>query len=78
MKCTRCRAKAEVHLRQHRTAFCRTCFVPFFQRQVERAIHREKMFTADESVPGSSNPFVRALLDALVDRSALLERPAGP
>jgi len=50
MTCTRCRAKAEVHLRQHRAAFCRACFVPFFQRQVERVIHRERMFALDEQI----------------------------
>jgi uncharacterized protein (TIGR00269 family) len=50
MKCTRCREHAEVHLRQHNSAFCRRCYVIFFQRQVERAIHKERMFTLDEEV----------------------------
>jgi uncharacterized protein (TIGR00269 family) len=50
MKCTRCRAKAEVQIRQHNSAFCRACFVFVFQRQVERAIEREHMFTRDEEV----------------------------
>jgi len=50
MKCTRCRERAEVHLRQHNSAFCRRCYVIFFQRQVERAIHKERMFTLDEEV----------------------------
>lgn len=50
MKCKRCRAKAEVQVRQHNAAFCRPCFVFFFQRQVERAIEKEHMFTRDEEV----------------------------
>jgi uncharacterized protein (TIGR00269 family) len=50
MKCKRCRGTAEVHIRQHNAAFCRTCFVFFFQRQVQRAIEKEKMWTRDEEV----------------------------
>jgi len=50
MKCKRCREKAEVQLRQHNAAFCRPCFILFFQRQVQRAIDREKMFTREEPV----------------------------
>ncbi len=50
MKCTRCRTRAEVHLRQHNSAFCRACYLIFFQRQVERAVHKEHMFTPDEEV----------------------------
>ena len=50
MKCTRCKAPAEVQLRQHNSNFCRACFVFFFQRQVERAIEKEQMFTLEEPV----------------------------
>jgi tRNA-5-methyluridine54 2-sulfurtransferase len=50
MKCTRCRAKAEVHLRAHNAGFCRPCYLVYFRRQVERAIHAEKMCTPDEHV----------------------------
>jgi len=50
MKCKRCQSKAEVHLRQHNSAFCRSCFVFFLQRQVQRAIEKERMFTRDEEV----------------------------
>lgn len=50
MKCTRCKAPAEVQLRQHNAGFCRACFIFYFQRQVERAIEKERMFTADEAV----------------------------
>ena len=50
MKCKRCQGKAEVHLRQHNSAFCRGCFIFFLQRQVERAIEKQRMFTRDEEV----------------------------
>lgn len=50
MKCTRCRARAEVHLRQHNAGFCRSCFVFYVQRQVERAVAKEGMFSRGEPV----------------------------
>ena len=50
MKCTRCKAPAEVQLRQHNAGFCRACFIFYFQRQVERAIEKERMFSHDEAV----------------------------
>ena len=50
MKCTRCKAPAQVQLRAHNTNFCRDCFLFFFERQVERAIEKERMFTRDEAV----------------------------
>jgi tRNA-5-methyluridine54 2-sulfurtransferase len=69
MKCTRCRARAEVQLRAHNAAFCRPCFVFFFQRQVERAIESERMFTRSErllvAVSGGKDSL--ALWDVLAD-----------
>jgi uncharacterized protein (TIGR00269 family) len=50
MKCTRCRVRAEVHLRAHNSAFCRPCFVFFFERQVDRAITKNRMLTRDDRV----------------------------
>lgn len=50
MKCTRCRERAVVQLRQHHSNFCRPCFLLFFERQVERAIRRERMFGPDDEV----------------------------
>jgi tRNA-5-methyluridine54 2-sulfurtransferase len=50
MKCKRCRGKAEVEIRQHNAAFCRSCFVFHFQRQVQRAIEKDRMLGADEPV----------------------------
>ncbi len=50
MKCRRCEAKATVQLRSHNSAFCKTCFLFFFQRNVERTIERERMFTRRDRV----------------------------
>ncbi len=50
MKCVRCRARAEVALRAHNSAFCRPCYLRFFRRQVERAIAAERMFTPSERI----------------------------
>jgi uncharacterized protein (TIGR00269 family) len=68
VKCKRCAEKATVQLRSHNTAFCKTCFIFFFQRSVERAVTREHMFTRDErvlvAVSGGKDSL--ALWDALV------------
>lgn len=69
MKCKRCREKAIVQLRSHNTAFCKPCFVFFFQRSVERAVTREHMFEKHErvlvAVSGGKDSL--ALWDALVE-----------
>jgi len=44
VKCTRCKAKAEVHLRAHNAGFCRPCYLEYFRRHVERAVKHERMF----------------------------------
>jgi tRNA-5-methyluridine54 2-sulfurtransferase len=49
-KCKRCPGRAEVYLRHHNTAFCRGCFVFYLQRQVERAILKERMFDLEQPV----------------------------
>lgn len=68
MKCTRCKGRAEIKLRQHNASFCRDCFVPFLQRQVERSIEKHEMFTRDEeilvAVSGGKDSFT--LWDVLV------------
>ena len=50
MKCTRCKGPAEVELRQHNSGFCRSCFIFYFRRQVERAIAKEQMCSPEEAV----------------------------
>ncbi len=68
MKCSRCGGRAEIKLRQHNASFCRDCFVPFLQRQVERSIEKHDMFTRDEevlvAVSGGKDSF--ALWDILI------------
>jgi len=50
MKCTRCRGKAEVNLPQHNAAFCRSCYVFYFQRRVEQAVKKQHMFTREDKI----------------------------
>ncbi len=50
MKCKRCQGRAEVQLRAHNAAFCRPCFLFFFERQVERTIRKDRMLAAGQSV----------------------------
>lgn len=50
MKCTRCRKPAEVKLRAHNSAFCRSCYLIFFRRRVVRIIEKQKMFDRDARV----------------------------
>jgi uncharacterized protein (TIGR00269 family) len=69
VKCKRCAEKATVQLRSHNSAFCKPCFLFFFQRTVERAITRERMFTKEDrvlvAVSGGKDSL--ALWDALVE-----------
>ena len=68
MKCTRCKEPAEVKLRAHNSAFCRACFLFFFQRRVVRAIEHEHMFdrTSRILVAVSGGKDSLALWDVLV------------
>ena len=50
MRCQRCKGDATIEVRRHHTAFCNEHFIEFFDRQVERAIDGEHMFTRDERV----------------------------
>lgn len=50
MKCSRCKAPAQVALPSHHSGFCPECFKLFFSRQVEKAIRKHKMFTKDDPV----------------------------
>jgi len=76
MKCKRCRGKAEVQIRHHNSAFCRACFIFYFQRQVQRAVEKEHMFTPEEEVlvAVSGGKDSLALWDVLI---ALGYRAAG-
>ncbi|WP_045216676.1 ATP-binding protein [Desulfonatronovibrio magnus] len=50
MKCTRCKEKAVVALPSHNAGFCPPCYLKFFQRQVEKAIKAQKLFTFDDKI----------------------------
>jgi uncharacterized protein (TIGR00269 family) len=69
MKCKRCRCRAEVQIRHHNAAFCRSCFLLVFQRQVQRAIDKHHMFTPDEEllVAVSGGKDSLALWDTLIE-----------
>ncbi|MFQ5667271.1 MAG: ATP-binding protein [Candidatus Binatia bacterium] len=69
MKCKRCQAKAEVQIRHHNSAFCRSCYLFVFQRQVQRAIEHEQMFSPEEEilVAVSGGKDSLALWDVLVE-----------
>lgn len=68
MRCTRCRERAQVHLRAHNAGFCKPCFLLVFRRQVERTIAKHKMFTPEEQllVAVSGGKDSLALWDVLV------------
>jgi len=50
MRCQKCKGTATVELRRHHTAFCNAHFIEFFDRQVLRAIERERMFTREDRI----------------------------
>lgn len=70
MKCVRCRERAELALRSHNAAFCRSCFLVYFTRQIDRTIRRDNMFTPDErilvAVSGGKDSL--ALWDVLIEQ----------
>lgn len=50
MKCRRCGRKAVLELKSHNTAFCKDCFLFFFERQVKRSIDRYRMFSKKDRI----------------------------
>jgi tRNA-5-methyluridine54 2-sulfurtransferase len=50
MRCRKCPHKAVLAIPRHSTAFCPACLTEFVIRQIERAIHEEKMFTKTDRV----------------------------
>jgi tRNA-5-methyluridine54 2-sulfurtransferase len=50
MKCTRCKALAEVQLPSHHSGFCRACYFIFFRNQVSRAIDKQGLMTREDKV----------------------------
>lgn len=50
MLCRVCRNKATVEVRQHNTAYCNSCFVNYFLKQVQRNIQAQKMFSPQDRI----------------------------
>lgn len=50
MKCSRCKGLAEVALPSHHAGFCRTCFLEYFSRQVDRAVRGHRMFGREDRI----------------------------
>lgn len=50
MKCKVCKAEAVVALRSHNAAFCATCYLAFFARQVARGIESQDLFTHEDRI----------------------------
>ncbi len=67
MRCQKCKGTATVEIRRHHAAFCNDHFIEFFDRQVERAIEHERMFTREDRilVPVSGGKDSLALWDVL-------------
>ncbi|MDR7401432.1 MAG: ATP-binding protein [Armatimonadota bacterium] len=50
LRCDRCGEPAAVDVRRHRTTLCGPHFVEWFERQVQRAVTSERMFTPQDRV----------------------------
>ncbi|MDE5682384.1 MAG: tRNA 2-thiocytidine biosynthesis TtcA family protein, partial [Mailhella sp.] len=50
MKCTRCKAPAIIDLPSHNAAFCRSCFIQFFEKQVQKGIEQHNLLEKNEKV----------------------------
>ena len=50
MKCRKCAGVAVINMRQHKLALCADHFVEWVPAQVEKTIHKYKMFTQDDRV----------------------------
>lgn len=50
MRCSKCRGRASMELRRHHAAYCKTDYLEFFDQQVERAIHKQRMFQPGDRI----------------------------
>ena len=50
MRCRICGAPAVINMRQHKLSLCAEHYPPWLIRQTARAIHKYRMFTAEERV----------------------------
>ncbi len=69
MKCRKCGRQAVFNMRRHKLALCAEHYLEWFPAQVERAVHKYKMFTPDDrllvAVSGGKDSL--ALWDVLLD-----------
>ena len=50
MKCRRCEAKANIHMRQHKLALCGEHFIEWIPEQIQRFIEKYQMFSQQERI----------------------------
>jgi tRNA-5-methyluridine54 2-sulfurtransferase len=50
MRCVKCGDRAIMELARHNSAFCQPHYLEYFGNQVERAIHRHRMFDRDDRI----------------------------
>lgn len=50
MKCKKCKNPAVINLRAHNIAFCKEHFIEFFEKRVQRAIDKFKMFSREDKI----------------------------
>ncbi|MFC1960570.1 ATP-binding protein [Chloroflexota bacterium] len=50
MRCRKCQQPAVINMRQHKLALCKKDFIEWIQEQVERFIHKYRMFTHDDRI----------------------------
>lgn len=50
MYCVKCKDKAVIELPRHHSAFCRPHYVEYFDKQVERAVHKHKIFNKEDRI----------------------------
>lgn len=50
MKCRKCNTKAVINMRQHKLAMCKDHYLEWIPQQVERVIHKYRMFTTQERI----------------------------
>jgi len=69
MKCRKCGREAVFNMRRHKLALCAEHYLEWFPSQVERAIHKYKMFTPGDKVlvAVSGGKDSLALWDVLLD-----------
>lgn len=50
MRCSKCQGQASIELRRHHAAYCKPDYLEFFDKQVERAIRKQRMFQPNDRI----------------------------